>query len=266
MRFRASSSACLGTPQIDTIEGAVGYAAWASRYLSKYNATSERLGRIAVNGRANAETNPLAVWRTPIDLDDYFAARMVRWPLRLFDMDTPVDGADAFIITSADRARDLPHPPALVHAATLAMLDKNVEDQAEDLRHLGQHLVAKRLRGLSDIWTDSMDIYFPYDGFTIIAINWLEALGFCGAGEAGSFIEDHLDQTGRRILLNGSVPFNSHGGSLSEGATQGSGHIREAVLQLQGRAGVRQVNDAKSAILNLGGLFFNAQGIVLRSE
>jgi acetyl-CoA acetyltransferase len=178
-------------------------------------------------------------------------------------MDVPVDGADAFVITTAERARDLPYPPVLVNAATLGMIDKNDEAQQPSLRQNGQHVVVDALKAKSDFWIDDCDVYFPYDGFSVITLNWIENAGWCGPGEAGAFIEANWDAEGNRILIDGRIPVNPHGGALSEGGTQGSGHIREAVLQLQGRAGERQVAGAETAIVTAGGFFFNAQGCTL---
>jgi acetyl-CoA acetyltransferase len=197
-------------------------------------------------------------------MDDYLAARMIREPLCLFDMDVPVDGADAFVVTTADRARDLPHPPVLVHAATLGMIDRHDEDQLPSLGRTGQHVVVEALRARSDLWIDDVDVFFPYDGFSIITLGWLESTGFCGPGEAGPFLQQHWDEKEGRVLIDGRIPVNPHGGALSEGGTQGSGHLREAVLQLQGRAGERQVADAQTALVTPGGFFFNSQGMVLR--
>ena len=98
-------------------------------------------------------------------MDDYLAARMIRWPLCLLDMDVPVDGADAFIVTTAERARDLALPPVLIHACTQGMIAQNEEDQTPSLRHHGQHVVLASLRAKSDLWLDDIDVYFPYDGF-----------------------------------------------------------------------------------------------------
>ncbi|HZQ58155.1 MAG TPA: hypothetical protein VFA84_08975 [Acidimicrobiales bacterium] len=266
--FRRSLSLGAGPaagPGPETIAAAVGYTAWASRYFHEFGARREDLGLIAINDRSNAARNPAAAMREPMTMDDYLAARMIRWPLCLLDMDVPVDGADAFVITTAERARDLPHRPVLVHAATLGIVDHNEEDQQTSLRHHGQHVVVEALRARSDIWIDGCDVYFPYDGFSIIALNWFENAGFCGPGEAGAFLKDNWDAATNRVLIGGRVPVNPHGGALSEGGTQGSGHIREAVLQLQGRAGERQVPGAETAIVTAGGFFFNAQGVVLRA-
>ena len=103
-------------------------------------------------------------------------------------------------------------------------------------------MVVEALKAKSDFWIDDIDVYFPYDGFTIITLNWIENVGWCGPGEAGAFIETTGTSERDRILIDGRVPVNPHGGALSEGGTQGSGHLREAVHQLQGRAGDRQVD------------------------
>jgi acetyl-CoA acetyltransferase len=264
--FRRALGTAGVPPAPEVINGSTGYTAWASRYLHEYGASREHLGYVAINDRSNALRNPAAAMREPMTMDDYLAARMIRWPLGLLDMDVPVDGADAFVITTAERARDLPHPPVLVNAVSLGMTDKNVEDQQPSLRHTGQQVVVEALRRRSDFWIDDADVYFPYDGFTIITLNWIENVGWCGPGEAGAFIKDNWDAAGNRILIGGRVPVNPHGGALSEGGTQGSGHLREAVHQLQGRAGERQVEGARTAIVTAGGFFFNAQGATFRVD
>ena len=253
-------------PGPETIAAGVGYTAWASRYIHEFGAKREHFGYVAVNDRSNAARNPAAAMRDPITMQDYLAARMIRWPLCLLDMDVPVDGADAFVFTTTERARDLALPPVLINAVTLGMIDKNDEDQQPSLRHHGQHVVVEALKARSDFWIDGTDLYFPYDGFTPITLNWIENAGWCGPGEAGPFIEDNWDAEGDRILIEGRIPVNPHGGALSEGGTQGSGHFREAIHQLQGRAGERQVADARTAIITAGGFFFNAQGATLRNE
>jgi acetyl-CoA acetyltransferase len=244
---------------------AAAYAAWASRYIHEYHARREDFGHVAVNDRTNAGRNPLAVMHDPVTMEDYLAARMVREPLCILDMDVPVDGADAFVLTTADRAPRLPHRPVLVHAASVGLVGRNDEDQLPNLRRHGQHVVVEQLRQKSDIWIDDVDVFLPYDGFSIITLGWIENTGWCPPGEAGRFLEQHWDKEGNRVLINGRVPINPHGGSLSEGATRGSGHIREAVVQLRGGAGDRQVPGARAALVTPGGFFFNSQGFVLRT-
>jgi acetyl-CoA acetyltransferase len=134
------------------------------------------------------------------------------------------------------------------------------------LRDHGQQLVVKTLKQRADFWIDDIDVYFPYDGFSVITLNWLENVGYCGPGEAGDFLRQHWVADEDRVLIDGRVPINSHGGSLSEGATQGSGHLREAVHQLQGVAGDRQVEGARRTLVTAGGFFFNAQGAALHRE
>jgi acetyl-CoA acetyltransferase len=124
-------------PSPESIGAAVGYAAWASRYIHEFQARREHLGYIAINDRTNASANPAAALRSRITMEDYLQARMIRSPLCLLDMDVAVDGADAFVITTAERAKDLPLPPVLVHAVTLGMIDKNEEDQTPSLRRNG---------------------------------------------------------------------------------------------------------------------------------
>ncbi len=249
----------------ETIAMAPAYAAWASRYLHEFGATREVFGRIAINSRTNAAANPLAAIRTPMSMDDYLAARMVRDPLCMLDMDLPVDGADAFVLTTAERAAALPQPRVLIHAATVGLPERGDEDQLPSLARHGQHVVADALRAKSDIWLDDVDVYYPYDGFTIITVGWIENVGWCKPGEAGRFVAEHWDDAAGRMMINGRVPVNSHGGSLSEGGTRGTGHLREAVLQLRGQAGTRQVAGARTALVTSGGFFFNSQGAVLRA-
>jgi acetyl-CoA acetyltransferase len=250
----------------ETVEGAVGYTAWASRYIHEYAAKREYLGYVAINDRTNAARNPLAAMREPLSMEDYLGARMIRDPLCLFDMDVPVDGADAFIVTTAERARDMTDHPVLIHAATNGIVARNEEDQTPGLHHHGQQVVVKELREKSDIWIPDIDVYFPYDGFSFITLSWMENVGWCGPGEGGPFIESHWDKEANRIMIDGRIPVNPHGGALSEGGTQGSGHVREAVVQLRGDAGERQVPGARTAFLTPGGFFFNAQGLVLRRD
>jgi acetyl-CoA acetyltransferase len=264
---RGAAFGAAGIPQPESVAGSVGYTAWASRYIHEFGVPRTSLGYVAVNDRTNAMANPGAAMRDPLTMEDYLAARMIREPLCLYDMDIAVDGGDAFIITTAERAAGLPLPPVLVNAVVLGMTDKNEEDQAPSLRQHGQQVTVEALKAKSDFWIDDIDVLLAYDGFSVIALNWLENIGFCEPGEAGAFIEDNWaandDGTGR-IMIKGRVPVNPHGGSLSEGGTQGSGHLREAVHQLQGLAGDRQVPGAERALVALGGFFFNAEGITLR--
>jgi acetyl-CoA acetyltransferase len=253
------------SPTLDSIAGVSSYAAWASRYIYEYDARREHFGYVAVNGRTNAAMNDHAVMRDPITMDDYLASRMIREPLCMLDMDLPIDGGDALVVTTAERARDLAKPAVLIHAASLGQTAHPQEDQTISLRDNGQTVVARALWGKSDIQRGDIDLLYPYDGFTVISLGWLESLGFCGPGEAGPFLESHWDKEENRVRIEGRVLMNTHGGSLSEGGTQGSGHLREAVVQLRGEAGSRQAPGARTALVAPGGFFFNGAGFVLRA-
>jgi acetyl-CoA acetyltransferase len=252
------------TPVPESPNPSAAYAAWASRYIHEYDARREDFGRVALNMRANAAHNPLAVMRTPLTMEGYLQARMIREPLCMLDMDVPVDGADAFVLTTAERARQLTPNPVVIHAATLGLVDKNDEDQLPSLRRHGQHVVVEALEAKSEIWLPDVDVFFPYDGFSIITLGWIENFGWCKPGGAGRFLHEHWDDKAGRVMIEGRVPINPHGGSLSEGATRGSGHLREAVMQLRGDAGPRQVPGARTALIGCGGFFFNSQGAILR--
>jgi acetyl-CoA acetyltransferase len=266
--FRARAGPGFNVPSRnpDSIFGAVGYAAWASRYLYEYGFGREELALIPISDRSNASRNEHAALREPLSLEQYLAGRMVRDPFCVYDMDYPVDAADAFVITSAERARDLPHPPVLIHAATLGMTGQPDEDQLPDLRHHGQQVAARSLWARSELTLRDVDVFFPYDGFSVIALACFESIGYCGYGEAPHFIRANWDTASNSIRIGGRVPVNPHGGSLSEGGTQGSGHLREAVAQLRGQAGARQAPDARVALLTPGGFFFNAGAAILRRD
>jgi acetyl-CoA acetyltransferase len=252
-------------PNPDLVTAPVGHASWARRYLDEFGATREHLGYLAVNGRSNARRNPHAALRTSLTMEEYLAAEPLREPLSQFDMDYPIDGGDAFVLTTVERAKSLPQPPVMVHAATQGVMAYASVDQVHDLRYTGQDVAMKHLWERSDASLSDVDLFLPYDGFTIISLKWLEAVGFCGVGEAGPFIEDNWSRTAQRIEINGRIPLNTHGGGLSEGGVQGANHVREAVVQLRGQAGERQVAGANTALVTLGTFFHNAGGIILRS-
>jgi acetyl-CoA acetyltransferase len=250
-------------PYPEATFAAAAYAAWASRYIHEFGARREDFGWVALNMRANARRNPLAVMKAPLTMEGYLRARMIREPLCLLDMDVPVDGADAFVLTTTQRARELTKNPVVIHAATHGLVDANDEDQLPSLARHGQHVVVEALRSKSEIWLPDVDVFLPYDGFSIITLGWIENFGWCKPGGAGRFLEEHWDDARGCAMIDGRIPINPHGGSLSEGATRGSGHLREAVTQLRGDAGERQVTGARTALIGCGGFFFNSQGAIL---
>ena len=167
---------------------------------------------------------------------------MIRDPLCMLDMDVPVDGADAFVLTTTERRRDLtPIPVVDPRGDRRACRHRTTRTSCPSLARHGQHVVVEALKAKSDLWLDDVDVFFPYDGFSIITLGWIENVGYCEPGEAGRFMQEHWDEAASGMLIDGRVPMNPHGGSLSEGASRGTGHLREAVTQLRGDAGERQV-------------------------
>ncbi|MGQ0831115.1 MAG: thiolase family protein [Microthrixaceae bacterium] len=222
----------------------------AQRHFHEYGTTSEQMAMIAINARRNAGLNPKAVYREPMTLDDYFAARMITTPFRLFDCDAPVDGSTAVIVSAAEHARDIDHPVARVEAVGTALRGRPSWDQFDDLTTMAARDAGAHLWTRTDLKPADVDIVELYDGFSFLTMTWLEALGFCGKGESGPFIEG-----GHRIALEGELPLNTHGGQLSAGRLHGFGFIHEACLQLRGEAGARQVqgNVEVAAVGNGGG-------------
>jgi acetyl-CoA acetyltransferase/uncharacterized OB-fold protein len=232
--------------------GALSAANWiamnANQYLHRYNVPREMLGLIALNGRANAARNPAAIYRDPMTMDDYLSARPITSPFGLYDCDVPCDASIAVVVSAVDVANDLPHPAVRIEAIGTQILERVSWDQGT-LTHEPQVIgQAAHLWTRTDLQPSDVDLALVYDGFTFNAISWIEALGFCGFGEAYDWLNG-----GRRIALDGDLPVNPHGGQLSEGRTHGFGFLYEAVQQLRHEAGARQVRDARTAVVTSGG-------------
>ncbi|WP_046315790.1 OB-fold domain-containing protein [Mycobacterium sp. UM_Kg1] len=228
----------------------------AQRHFHRYGTTRETLGWIALNQRANAALNPTAIYRDPMDMDDYLSARMITTPFGLYDCDVPCDGAVAVIVSAVDAARDLAKPPVLVEAVGTQIIERLDWDQSP-LTHEPQVLgQAAHLWSRTSLRPADVDVAELYDGFTFNCLSWIEALGFCGIGEAKSFLDG-----GTNIARDGVLPLNTHGGQLSHGRTHGMGLIHEAVTQLRGEAGARQVAGARVAVASSGGL--TPSGVIL---
>ena len=221
----------------------------AQRHFHRYGTGRETLGWIALNQRANAALNPTAVYRDPLTRDDYLGARAITTPFGLYDCDVPCDGAVAVIVSARETARDLARPPVLVEAVGTQLVERLEWDQSTPTHEpqvLGQ---AAHLWSRTDLRPGDVDVAELYDGFTFNCLSWIEALGFCGIGEAKDFL-----QGGTNIARDGVLPLNTHGGQLSHGRTHGMGLIHEAIVQLRGDAGPRQVADARVAVASSGGL------------
>ncbi|GAA2401693.1 OB-fold domain-containing protein [Actinomadura vinacea] len=221
----------------------------AQRHFHRYGTTRETLGWIALNQRANAALNPAAIYREPMTMDDYLGARPITTPFGLYDCDVPCDGAVAVIVSAVDAARDLAKPPVLVEAVGTQILERIEWDQST-LTHEPQVLgPAAHLWTRTSLRPGDVDVAQLYDGFTINCLSWIEALGFCGIGEAKDFLDG-----GKNIARDGMLPLNTHGGQLSHGRTHGMGLVHEAIVQLRGEGGPRQVPGARVAAVSSGGL------------
>jgi acetyl-CoA acetyltransferase len=221
----------------------------ASHYMHRYGVTRETLGWIALNARANAALHPTAIYRTPLTMDDYLDARLVSTPFGLYDCDVPCDGAIAVIVSAADAATDLASTPVWIDAVGTQISERLAWDQST-LTHEPQVLgSAAHLWSRSAYRPSDVDFAELYDGFSFNCLSWLEGLGFCGIGEAKDFLDG-----GKRIALGGELPINTNGGQLSHGRTHGFGLLHEAVVQLRGAGGARQVADAHVGVVSSGGL------------
>jgi acetyl-CoA acetyltransferase/uncharacterized OB-fold protein len=221
----------------------------AQRHMHRYGTTKETLGWIALNQRANAEFNPTAIYRAPLTMDEYLNARPITTPFGLYDCDVPCDGAIAVIVSALDAARDLAKPPVLVEAVGTQIIERIDWDQST-LTHEPQVLgQSAHLWSRTSLKPEDVDVAELYDGFTMNCLSWIEALGFCGIGEAKDFLDG-----GKNIARDGQLPLNTHGGQLSHGRTHGMGLLHEAVSQLRGEAGDRQVAGARVGVVSSGGL------------
>jgi acetyl-CoA acetyltransferase len=220
--------------------GAVSAANWlamvATRRMHEFGLTREQLGAIPINNRANAALNPKAIYRDPMTMDDYLAARMITTPLCLFDCDAPCDGATAVIVSHRDVAPDLDHPALQINAVGTALRGRPTWDQFDDMTTMAARDAGASMWERTDLKPGDVDTAQLYDGFSILTITWLEALGFCGRGESGPFVEG-----GANIARDGLLPLNTAGGQLSGGRLHGFGLIHEACVQLRGEGGARQV-------------------------
>jgi acetyl-CoA acetyltransferase len=220
----------------------------AKRHMHEYGTTREQLGALVLNSRRNAALNERALYRSPLTMQDYLGARMITEPLCLFDCDPPIDGATVVIVSHIDAARTLRKPPLRIEAMSGAFHGRNSWDQFADLTSMAASDAGRRLWERTDLKPGDVDVANLYDGFSILTLIWLEALGFCGKGESGAFVEG-----GTRIALSGCLPLNTGGGQLSAGRLHGFGLLWETCRQLWSEAGERQVQEARVGITAAGG-------------
>jgi acetyl-CoA acetyltransferase len=230
------------------------------RWMAEYHRPEEDFGHIAVNARAWSSLNPRAVLREKISMEDYLDSRMIVDPLRLLDCDYPINGAVATVITTLERARDLQQRPVVIDSMSYGTGSEVDWTFPADPLYGGTIPCSKRLWDRSSFSIDDVDVAEVYDGFTNVTLHWMEALGFCGIGEFGDWIGD-----GTRINPGGDTPLNTAGGQLAEGRLHGVSFLNEAVLQLRGQCDVRQVPDARVALV-ASGLYPQCGAMVLTTE
>jgi acetyl-CoA acetyltransferase len=224
----------------------------AMRHMHQYGTRREAFGEIAISTRQNATTRPSARFREPITMDDYLNARMISDPLCLYDYTQENDGAVAVITTSAERARDLRHPPVYVVASAHGGHGRWGQSitwmgmPEEYFASSGHRPIAKDLYERAGVTAADIDVALLYDHFTPMVLMQLEDYGFCPVGEGGPFVE-----AGNIRFKTGTIPVNTHGGNLSEAYIIGMTHVKEAVEQLRGEA-VNQVENAEFALVTGG--------------
>jgi acetyl-CoA acetyltransferase len=232
--------------------GVLTPASWmslnATRYMHECGVTSPDIGRAVVQLRTYAATNP-AAWgyQRPITLDDHQASRWIAEPcIHLLDCCQETDGSAAVVLTSRERAADLTDRPVLVGAAAGAgLFEQEIasDHYRRDLSTMeGSVALAQRLFGNFGIRREDLDAAMIYDAFSPILLMQLEALGFCGRGEAKDFVADG------NLAIDGALPCNTNGGLIGEGYIHGLNLVLEAARQLRGTA-VNQVPDARSVLV-----------------
>ena len=237
---------------------ASSYALAASRHMHQYGTTREHLAEVAVAARGWANLNPEAFAKGPLSIEDVLASRMVSTPLTVRDCCLVTDGAAAIVMTRADRARDLVAKPAYVLGAAAATWHRNITAMP-DLTVSAAAESGARAYAQAKLGPKDVDVVELYDAFTINTILFLEDLGFCPKGEGGRFV------SGGHIAPGGGLPVNTNGGGLScvHPGMYGLFTLVEAVAQITGTAGARQVPDVNVAVAHGNGGVLSSQATVI---
>jgi len=220
------------------------YAPMARRHMELYGTTTEQFGEVAVATRQHALRNDNAVMKKPITLEDHRNSRMISDPFRLLDCSLESDGGAAIVVSAAERAGDLKqHRVAIAGVAEGHPDSPGSITQRPDMTKLGIAKAAERAFRMAGVTPADMDCAQLYDCFTYVVICQLEALGFCGKGEGGPFVQDG------KLRPGGALPTNTHGGLLSQAHVWGLNHVVELVRQLRHQGGRAQVPDCELGVV-----------------
>jgi len=234
----------------------VPYALVAQRYMAEYGAVAEDFGSVAVVTRAHALLNDNAMMKKPMTMSDYLASKMISSPIRLFDSSIPADGGGAIVLMSKDRA--LNRGARMVGIRSMAMRQThNSVTQIPNISDYGMGPAGLDAFESAGLGPQDMDLAVLHDAYTVSVLITLEALGFATPGKGGAYMRSGA------AALGGRCPVNPHGGLLSQGHVGGMLHLVEAVRQLRGEAGKRQVTNARFAVASGNGGIFSVCGVTI---
>jgi acetyl-CoA acetyltransferase len=242
---------------------ATSYGLVATRHMHEFGTTSEQLAEVAVATRKWAAMNPKAAMRDPLTIDDVLSSRLIAWPFHLLDCCLVTDAGGAVIVTSAERAGDLPKKPVYVLGTGECVTHQMISQMPSFTRWDAAVAAGERAFRMAAVRHADIDVAQFYDAFTIVPMLALEALGFCKPGESGPFV------SGQRTAPGGDFPMNTNGGGLSYTHTgmYGIFTIIEAARQLRGECGPRQVADAAVAICHgTGGVWSAAATLIVSTQ
>lgn len=234
------------------------YALATARHMHEFGTTRRQLAEVAVAARKWAQLNPEAVRRDPLSIDDVLAARMVSDPLSVLDCCLVTDGAGAYVLVRADRAKDFPHKPVYLLGNSTAIWNRQISSMA-DLTVTAAAQSGRIAYEMAGVSAKDIDVLALYDAFTINTILFLEDLGFCPKGEGGRFVEDGA------IAPGGKLAVNTNGGGLSavHPGMYGMFITIEAVRQLRGECGDRQVANSELALVHGNGGTLSSQSTAI---